>query len=197
LYFSRNAPTTGNFGDDLMKAGRMDIALQVVIAAFFLSNRTRDNVRLHLVFAGSPDPQKHLELNPIVNGEQGVQISKKDVAGLIKRMLYKGKPGQRIEAFPGYFVEKKSVLKVLEEMAENGKDIYVLDPKGENIRDIEIKENPVFVLGDQKGIPHKELRRLKKEFIPVSIGKKEYFASQTVVVVNHELDLREEKGSVF
>jgi len=30
--------------------------------------------------------------------------------------------------------------------------------------------------------------------VPVSIGKKTYFASQTISVVNNELDRREEKG---
>ncbi|MBS3064660.1 MAG: tRNA (pseudouridine(54)-N(1))-methyltransferase TrmY, partial [DPANN group archaeon] len=64
VYFSQKARTTGNFGDDLMKAGRMDIACQIVIIAFFISNHMRNNVKLHLIFNGPPDAQKHLELFP-------------------------------------------------------------------------------------------------------------------------------------
>jgi len=192
IYFSQKAPTTGNFGSDLMKAGRMDIAVHTVIAAFFLRNAIREDTKLHLIFAGMPDPQKHLEMQPVVDGEQGVSISKKDVSGLIKRMLYKYKKGRRVETFPGYFVEKKSFLHVIQELQDDGKDIYVLDKKGEDIRKVKIGGNPVFVLGDHEGIPKKELKRLKKKVIPVSIGKKQYFASQTVAIVNNELDRREE-----
>lgn len=192
IYYSQHAPTTGNFGSDLMKAGRMDIAVHTIIAAFFLSNSLRDNVKLHLVFAGMPDPQKHLEMQPVVNGKQGVELSKKDVSGLIKRMLYKYKKGRKIETYPGYFIEKKSFLHVVKELQEEGKDIYVLDPKGKDIRDLKVGENSVFILGDHEGIPTKELKRLKKSVTPISIGKKKYFASQTVVIVNHELDRKEE-----
>ena len=35
-----------------------------------------------------------------------------------------------------------------------------------------------------------ELKRLKKITTPVSLGKKTYFASQTIAVVNNELDRR-------
>ena len=194
VYFSQHAPTTGNFGSDLMKAGRMDIVVHTIIAAFFLSNAIREDVKLHLVFAGMPDPQKHLEIQPVINGKQGVSLSKKDISGLIKRMLFKYKKGRKIEAFPGYFVEKKSFLKVIQELLDQGKEIYVLDKKGKDIREVNIGKNPVFVLGDHEGIPTKELKRLKKSVVPISIGKKAYFASQTVAIVNNELDRREEKA---
>lgn len=65
---------------------------------------------------------------------------------------------------------------------------------GEDIRTAEIKQNPIFILGDHKGLPLKELKRLKKICKTVSIGKKTYFASQTVSIVNNELDRREESG---
>ncbi|MFC1686107.1 tRNA (pseudouridine(54)-N(1))-methyltransferase TrmY [Nanoarchaeota archaeon] len=198
VYYSQHAPTTGNFDSNLMKAGRMDIAVHVVIASFFLSHQIREDTKLHLIFAGMPDPQKHLEIQPRKEIEpydhgRRVDLSKKDVSGLIKRMLYKYKKGRKIEAFPGYFIEKNSFLKVIRELQDQGKDLYVLDPKGEDIRTVNIGENPVFVLGDHEGIPTKELKRLKKELIPVSIGKKKYFASQTVAIVNNEIDRREEK----
>jgi tRNA pseudouridine-54 N-methylase len=65
-----------------------------------------------------------------------------------------------------------------------------LDKKGEDIREAEIPENCVFIFGDQEGFPEKELRRLKKSLTTVSIGPKMYFASQTVTIVNNELDRR-------
>ena len=56
--------------------------------------------------------------------------------------------------------------------------------------DLKLKGNEVFIIGDQDGFPQKELKRLKKIATPVSIGPKVYFASQTVAVVNNELDRR-------
>ena len=189
VYFSSTAVTTGNFNPaELMKAGRMDIALHVIISSFFLSHSVREDVTLHLVFYGMPDPPKHIEMT--VTPE--LDISKKDVANLIKKILYKYKKGQKTEALPGCFVEKKSFLKVVDELENEGKTIFILDKKGKDIRkleDEELKEG-VFILGDHDGLPQKELKRLKKIAVPISIGPKMYFASQCVVIVNNELDRR-------
>lgn len=200
IYYSRTAPTSGKYiGDDLMKSGRIDIAVHTVIAAFFLSHGFREDVKLHLCFAGMPDPEKHLEFFPETQGQTGkdkIYLSKKDVSGIIKRMLYKYKEGRKEEVFPGYWIEKKSFMKVVEELSDEGRNLYILDGRGEDIREVEIKENPIFILGDQLGLPGKELKRLKKICVPVSIGRRTYFASQTVAIVNNEIDRREDKGEL-
>lgn len=191
IYFSGSAATSGNAlskSENLMKAGRMDIALHVVIAAFFLSHDVRKDTRLHLVFYGMPDPPKHIEIQI----KEGLDISKKDVAGLIKKILYKYQKGKRTEVFPGVFVEKKSFLNVVQKLMDDGKEIFILDKKGEDLREINTEdlENAVFILGDQDGLPFKEMKRLKKECNIVSVGPKMYFASQTLAIVNNELDRR-------
>jgi len=193
-----------------MEAGRMDIACHVLINAFFLSHRIREDAKLHMIFYGMPDPPKHLEFFPSkklgdtenqidtkkISDFRGAQkpkvidISKRDVAGLIKKMLYKYKPGIKNEVAPGYWIEKKSLFAVIEELKEQGKAVYVLDEKGKDIRDIKISEDCVFLLGDHEGLPAKELKRLKKICVPVSVGNKVYFASQVVTIVSNELDRR-------
>jgi tRNA (pseudouridine54-N1)-methyltransferase len=193
VYFSKSARTSGNFGEDLMKAGRMDIAIHTLIAAFFLSHDIRRDVKLHFVFAGAPDPPKHLEFFPVLDGKTGedkVYLSKKDVAGIIKKMLYKYRPGMKKEVFPGYWIEKKGFLELTNELHDEGKQIFLLDKKGEDIRNADIKDNCVFILGDHEGLPKKELKRLKGIAKPVSVGNKMYFASHVVAIVNNELDRR-------
>ena len=191
IYFSENARTSGNFDvNNLMKAGRMDIVMHVIINAFFLSHQPREDVKLHLVFYGQPDPPKHIEIQ--IKPE--LEISKKDIANLIKKILYKYKEGKKTEVFPGCFVEKKSFLKVVEELLGEGKEIFILDKKGKNLRGVKIPKEPVFILGDHEGLPKKELKRLKNLVVPVSVGKKIYFASQVVTIVNNELDIRAEPG---
>ena len=187
IYFSESARTSGNFDvDNLMKAGRMDIVMHVIINSFFLSNNLRDDIRLHLVFYGQPDPPKHIEMQikPETN------LSKKDVANLIKKILYKYKEGKKTEVLPGCFIEKKSFLNVIDELVKQGKKIFILNKRGKDIRNVKIPEESVFVLGDDKGLPKKELRRLKSIAMPVSVGPKTYFASQVITIINNELDLR-------
>jgi len=185
IYFSSKAATSGNFGD-LMKAGRMDIAIHVIIASFFLSHDFRKDAKVHMVFYGMPDPPKHIELQ--VTDE--LEISKKDVGSLIKKMLYKYREGKKTEVFPKCFIEKKSLFKVIKDLQGEGNEIFILDKKGEDIREAEIPDNCVFIIGDHDGLPEKELKRLKKTIKSVSVGNKTYFASQVVAVVNNELDRR-------
>lgn len=194
IYFSNSAVTSGNAlsrysndGGDLMGAGRMDIAIHSFIQGVFLSHALRENVVFHFVFYGMPDPPKHIEIRM---GEGGASVSKKDVSTLLKKILYKYKKDEKTEVFPGCFVEKKNLFKVIEELIDEGNEIYVLDKKGEDIRKAKINKNCAFLLGDHEGLPKKELKRLKEYCKPVSVGHLMYFASQTVAVVNNELDYR-------
>jgi len=48
IYFSKSARTSGNFDiNNLMKAGRMDIAIHSIISAFFLSHSFREDVKMN------------------------------------------------------------------------------------------------------------------------------------------------------
>jgi len=195
VYYSRTAPTAGSYiKENLQESGRIDIAIHTVISTFFLSHAIRTDAKLHLCFAGPPTPPRHLEMKPVTEGKTGIDkiyLAKTNVSAVIKKMLYKYKEGEKKEVFPGFWIEKKGFLEVINELANKERAIYALDPKGEDIRTIEIKENPVFILGDHKGLPDKELKRLKRLYVPVSIGPKTYFASQTIAIVNNELDRRE------
>lgn len=187
IYFSSTAVTSGGAlrKRDLMKAGRMDIAIHSIIQGLFLSHNIRENVVFHLIFYGMPDPPKHIE----IHGHKELEITKKNVAKLIQKILYKFKEGEKTEVLPGCFIERKSFLKVIEELSQNNR-IFVLDKKGKDIRKANLTKNSVFVIGDHKGLPKKELKRLKEIAEFISIGNKTYFASQTIAVVNNELDRR-------
>jgi tRNA (pseudouridine54-N1)-methyltransferase len=188
IYFSSKAVTSGKAlsNGSLMKAGRMDIALHIIISSFFLSQNFRKDVKLHLIFYGPPDPPKHIEMQIT----KDLEISKKDLGNFIKKILYKYQKEKKTEIFPKCFIEKKSFLKVIEELKEEGNEIFILDKNGEDIRKIGISKNCVFIIGDHNGLPKKEIRRLRKEIKTVSIGPKIYFASQTVSIINNELDRR-------
>jgi tRNA (pseudouridine54-N1)-methyltransferase len=187
VYFSQSARTSGNFNtNELMGAGRMDIAIHSFIQGVFLSHDFRKDMKFHFIFYGMPDPPKHIEIQI----KDDLEISKKDVGNLIKKILYKYKPGKKTEVLPGCWIEKKSFFAVIDELQEEGNEIFLLDKKGEDIRKAKIPKDCVFILGDQEGLPKKEIKRLKDMTTKVSVGDKMYFASQTVAVVNNELDYR-------
>jgi tRNA (pseudouridine54-N1)-methyltransferase len=189
LFYSAGAPTKGNFGTDLMKAGRLDISLHAIIAAFFVSNEMRQDTNMHLVFDGHPTPPRHLTLIPSMGG---IEISKKDVLHIIKKLLYKYREGENREIEPGYLIEKRSLQDTAADLAAAGSDVFILDGAGEDIRTIDIGNDPVFILGDHEGIPRKERKGLKKAgYKRVSVGPKVLFASQAIILVQNELDRRE------
>jgi tRNA pseudouridine-54 N-methylase len=188
IYFSASAATSGKAlsGGDLMHAGRMDIAIHSLIQGVFLSHGFRKDVTFHFIFYGMPDPPKHIQITVTA----GLDISKKDIGNLIKKILYKYKEGEKTEVFPGCFVEKKSLLNVIQELLDKDIEVFVLDQDGKSIREIKIPKECAFLLGDHEGFPKKELKRLKDNLTTVSVGPHMYFASQTVAVVNNELDYR-------
>lgn len=139
-------------------------------------------------------------MSPVLEGETGIDkiyLAKKDVSSILKKILYKYREGEKREVFPGYWIEKKGFLELANELAGQNRNLYILDPKGQDIRTTEIKPSPIFILGDHKGLPEKELKRLKKICTPVTLGKKVYFASQVVAIVNNEIDRREEQGIIY
>ncbi len=193
IYFSSTASTSGKalskYADGgLMKAGRMDIAIHSFIQAVYLSNDFRKDVVFHFLFYGMPDPPKHISIQ--VTDKLG--LNKKDIGKIIQKILYKYKPREKNEVFPECFIEKKSFVKVVEELIEKGNEIFILDKNGEDLRKIKIPENCVFIVGDHDGLPKAEMKRLKKskDVKEISVGDKMYFASQTIAVVNNELDYR-------
>src|SRR3990172_12727348 len=127
IYYSRTAPTSGSYiKEDLQESGRIDIAIHTVIAAFFLSHKIRTDTKLHMIFAGPPTPPRHLEIFPVTEGKTGIDkiyLAKKDVSSILKKMLYKYREGENREVFPGFWIEKKGFLELVEQMCDEGKNV--------------------------------------------------------------------------
>lgn len=170
-----------------MQAGRMDIVCNVIISTFFISHAMRDDVKLHLIFDGPPYAPQHL----VFESNQDMPISKKDVAGLIKRMLYKSpnKEGLK-EIFPGCTIEKKSFEHLVKELDKDGKNVFVLDGKGEDIREMKLKGNEVYIIGDHEGFPS-DKKKFLKQIDKISVGPKILFASQVMTIIHNEIDRQE------
>jgi tRNA (pseudouridine54-N1)-methyltransferase len=191
VYYSANAVTAGNLiGDNLMQAGRLDIVCNFIVSVFFVSNAMREDVKLHLIFDGGPNNPRHL----VFESNEEMPISKKNVAGLIKRILYKAKDEEGLRRIvPGCSIERRGFEKLVMDLDREGKDVLVLSEKGADIREVKLdmsdEANSVFLVGDHEGFPS-GFRKFLKKVDGVSVGPKVLFASQVAVLLHNELDRR-------
>jgi tRNA (pseudouridine54-N1)-methyltransferase len=168
-------------------AGRMDILARCINASLFLSHDLRRDVDAYVVLLGEPNPPITIRFN----GEKVRYLSpdERSAAALVKKALEKGSPSAgEEESTPGVYISKRSFEEVV-----NGLDSFIyLHEGGEDIRKVDLKGDEAFVLSDHQNLtPEEEAILEKKGARRASLGKKLYHADHCIVMVNHELDLRE------
>jgi tRNA (pseudouridine54-N1)-methyltransferase len=90
---------------------------------------------------------------------------------------------------PGISRDKTSFEGLLKSKAEAGNhSIYVLEEGGKELSDIELGENPIFVLGDHVGMPKKTETFALRFGEKISLGKTPYLAASCITVINYTLD---------
>jgi tRNA (pseudouridine54-N1)-methyltransferase len=176
ILFSRTARTDSRF-HNLREAGRMDV-YQSILMSLFRSHAMRRDVVFHAILNGPPNPP--LEL--IVEGEKlrDVRTDENTWEGILRNVL----SGRE---HPGISVRKNS----LQNLVKEKKKIFVLEESGESINTIDLGTDPVFVLGDQVGLPKKDEDFVLRYGKKVSIGEKAYLASACICIINYILDRRE------
>jgi tRNA (pseudouridine54-N1)-methyltransferase len=95
---------------------------------------------------------------------------------------------------PGITTRKTSFEALLKAKAETA-NIYILEEGGKNIAETELKENPLFVLGDHVGLPKNAERFALRFGEKISLGKTPYLAASCITVINYILDTREKSGN--
>lgn len=179
VLYSRKGRTDSRF-TNLREAGRLDIVHECVEASLFLSHRIRRNIVFHALLNGPPVPPLHLE----VDGARlrDVQTDQGTWKGILKSVL-SGK------SHPGITIDKTS-FEVLLKTKANESSIYVLREDGKDIFEVDIGDNPVFILGDHIGLPRKVEGFALRYGEKVSLGKQLYLAASCIGIVNYLLDRR-------
>lgn len=168
-----------------------EVIAHSVINAFFISSGFRDDVEVYIVLDSSADFPRTIKLS----SAEGLSLSGfhedavisvvekalKDAANLAKDGH--ANLGSGVHVFGYGFDRLLSILLPTRPM-------YLLDKKGENIRSLNLEPNPVFILSDHLAMPKKSIAGLKRKGLKIiSLGQKMLFASQCVVLLNHEMDL--------
>lgn len=155
--------------------GRLDIGCRVIHAALFGSYELRRDVTVHLLVDGPPDPPVHMTLH----GEkiEGLHPDERAIAGYLKKNM-KSFQKRHVPANKGVSMDKRGMSEIIED-----RDLQpvVLHEDGEDIETYEQPTNPLFILGDNKGIPDQYLNELATaDPDRVSVGPGSYQAQQVV-----------------
>ena len=177
ILYSRTGRTDSRF-PNLREAGRLDVVYQSILMSLFRSHGIRRDVVFHALLGGPPNPP--LEL--MVEGEtlRDVRTDERTWEDILRKVL----SGR---GHPGITVRKNSLQRLVKEK----QNIFVLEESGESINTIDLGSDPVFVLGDQVGLPKKDEEFVLRYGRKVSVGEKAYLASACVCIINYILDRRE------
>ena len=167
-----------------------EVVAHSVINAFFVSSDFREDVEVYIILDSSEDFPRTIKLS----GSEGVSIPgfhEEAVIDLIEQALKNSQnlqKGETKQLAPGLQISGFGFEKLVANLLET-RSIYLLDRKGDDIRSIEVALDPVFVLSDHLVMPKKSVKGLKRRGLKtISLGKKMLFASQCIVLINHELD---------
>lgn len=177
ILYSRGGYTSGDF-KNLREAGRLDIVAHCLTSSFFLSHALRKDVLFHIILTGPPNPPKCIKVD---GGKiHDVRCDEQTWGEILKNVL-SGK------SHPGFEIQTKSIQELIKELSKDN-DIYVLEEKGENINKMKFKDNSVFVIGDQVGLPKNDESFVLRYGEKISLGKKVYLAADCITLINYILD---------
>lgn len=182
------AATTGDFKlDDIAGgAGRLDILIRCVNSAFFLSHDIRRDTELFLVLQGGEDPPKTVRFSG--SELRYLNPDERSTSSLIRNALLKKLDAEEKRSSPGVYVSRMSFADVVAMLSEKGKIIY-LKEDGTDIRGLEMPENPVFVISDNRDLTDEEEGILSKHGPEkISIGPHSLHGDHCMIVVHNEID---------
>jgi len=147
IMYSRKGATSSDFNlKDLPgSGGRMDLNARCVISALWLSRDMRRDSRM--VFSLNGPPEAPLAMAFDGKELERVTPDERNIGLWIKKVLDRKEEigDEWKEVHDGIYLSKKSFQDLIKERSE--RNLYVLHESGEDIRSVDIKEDPVFVLG--------------------------------------------------
>lgn len=174
LLYSRTGRTDGNFGS-LREGGRLDLVHQCAVSALFLSHAIRKDAVFHAILNGPPTPPLHLKIDG--RALHDVRTDEDTWFGILKKILKGG-------SHPGISLARESFQGVL----SGRQNVFVLEEGGQNATKTDFGENPLFVLGDQVGLPKREEGFALRKGRKLSLGKTRYLAAGCVNILNFLMD---------
>jgi tRNA (pseudouridine54-N1)-methyltransferase len=166
-------------------SGRLDILCRCINSAFVLSHGIRHDVRIFLVLCGG-----EIHKTICLRGEdlRHLNPDERTTAALLRKALAIDSTPQWKRSTPGIYI-REGGLETLMEMLGDSAILYYLREDGMEIRDLDLDDGAVFVLGDHLGMSEEEEEILEnKGAAIISVSPLSLHADHCIVLVNNELD---------
>lgn len=160
--------------------GRLDIACRFINSTLFNSYSLRTDVNSHILLRGPPNPPVHMKF--VGKRINGLHPGENSIAGYIKKNLGSFER-RKVSANMGVEMDRRDFFQVLKD-SENVP--MMLHEEGEDISEIEFPENPLFIVGDHKGISESDRGKFVEEKLgkTISLGNTPYQAQQISSFLN-------------
>ncbi|HAT8499357.1 TPA: tRNA (pseudouridine(54)-N(1))-methyltransferase TrmY [Vibrio vulnificus] len=170
-----------------------EILAHTLMNTMFVAQSHRQDVVVHLVLESTKDFSRTITIHSNEVSNVG-GFHEANLLNIVVRALDAstgmGKEELR-NVEPGVTVRTISFERLVQQLAEDHQ-LYMLEKKGEFVRDIKFAANPCFLLTDHIPMPKKTFNSLKRLGTQnISLGPKMLFASQCVTLIQNELDLQE------
>ncbi|MGI1999028.1 tRNA (pseudouridine(54)-N(1))-methyltransferase TrmY [Shewanella frigidimarina] len=169
-----------------------EILAHTLMNTIFVAQSHRDDVVVYLVLESTQDFSRTICFRSNELGHIG-GFHEQNLTNKIAKALTasKGMAKEQLrEVEAGITVRTVSFEKLIQELAEDYQ-LYMLEKKGTPVRNIEFAANPCFLLTDHIPMPKKSFNSLKRLGTQhINLGPKMLFASQCVVLIHNELDMR-------
>ena len=168
-----------------------EILAHSLMSAIFVAQSHREDVVVHLVLESTQDFSRTItfvanEIHDFDGFHEQALLNKVALALDISQGMSK-ETERPVE--PGITVRTRSFEKLVQHLSKDHQ-LYIMDKKGDSIRELAFAENPCFLLTDHIPMPKKSLKSLKRLGAQkISLGPKMLFASQCIVLINNQLDL--------
>ncbi len=169
-----------------------EILAHTLMNAIFVAQSHRADVTVYLVLESTQDFSRTIRFEANAMHDIG-GFNEAALLGKVAKALEMSRGMAKEETRPvesGVSVRTQSFEKLVQALGEDHQ-LFVMDRKGTSIREQVFEGNPCFLLTDHIPMPKNTfhtLDRLGTKYI--SLGPKMLFASQCVVIIHNELDLR-------
>ncbi|EIO3939600.1 tRNA (pseudouridine(54)-N(1))-methyltransferase TrmY [Vibrio vulnificus] len=191
---ARAAPTNSRaLLEGVGNEAHTEILAHTLMNTMFVAQSHRQDVVVHLVLESTKDFSRTITIHSNEVSNVG-GFHEANLLNIVVRALDAatgmGKEELR-NVEPGVTVRTISFERLVQQLAEDHQ-LYMLEKKGEFVRDIKFAANPCFLLTDHIPMPKKTFNSLKRLGTQnISLGPKMLFASQCVTLIQNELDLQE------
>ncbi|EKO5199184.1 TPA: tRNA (pseudouridine(54)-N(1))-methyltransferase TrmY [Vibrio vulnificus] len=191
---ARAAPTNSRtLLEGVGNEAHTEILAHTLMNTMFVAQSHRQDVVVHLVLESTKDFSRTITIHSNEVSNVG-GFHEANLLNIVVRALDAstgmGKEELR-NVEPGVTVRTISFERLVQQLAEDHQ-LYMLEKKGEFVRDIKFATNPCFLLTDHIPMPKKTFNSLKRLGTQnISLGPKMLFASQCVTLIQNELDLQE------